>query len=61
MSDGKGRVEVMVMHRWEAAVLIAAVYWRAAKVADCRKWMFDAAKSCICATNLYKASSLSRK
>lgn len=42
-SDGKGRLEVMVVHRWEAAVLITAVYWRAAQVADSRKWMPDAA------------------
>lgn len=51
----------MVVHRWEAAVPITAADWRAARVADGREWMSDAAKSCICATSLYKASSSSRK
>lgn len=43
-SDGKGGVGVGV-HRWEASVLIIAVYWPAVRAADSRKWRFDAAKA----------------
>lgn len=46
-SDGKGGegVGVVVVHRWEASVLIIAVYWLAARAADSRKWRFNAAKA----------------